>query len=179
MSRPYHKHDGGKNFFITVLLLIVAGFCYYNFSYLLKDVGKTKTATSTPVTATTHTTTVTPNDNTTSGVNDAYDIAASTFPVVGTIGHNASGELRIVPLHGITTIQYEHLKFTTEPGLHIYLSKDTTDKDFIDLGPIKGSSGTISYTIPESATPDYRFVLTWSTKSHTLFNFVEIPQNPI
>lgn len=177
MVRRYQSNSSNlKNITIGILVLIVLGFCYYNFSYLLvkKEVAP-GIATATPKVVINKTKEPVVN----SKVNDALDIAAMTFEVVGTKDHPASGELRVLPVRGIITIQFENLKFTSASDLHIYLSKDLTDADFIDLGPIKGSKGTLSYTVPDTASPEYRFVLTWSTKLHTLFNYVEIPQNPI
>ena len=153
MSRRYQSNSNSKNFFIIILLLIIAGFCYYNFSYLfLKKDSSTATTTAKAFNNPSVKSTI----NTAPVVNDTFDIAGNTFPVVGTAGHSATGELRIIPLHNVTTIQFEKLNFTPETGLHIYLSKDLTDKDTVDLGLIKGSKGTISYTIPETASPTDR-----------------------
>jgi hypothetical protein len=179
MSRRHQSNSSLKNFFIFLLLLIVGGFCYYNFSYLFTN----KIIVPAPATASSSSISdrviSSPKTAVAPVVNDTFDIAGNTFPVIGMIGHSATGVLRIIPLHGLTTIQYEKLNFQIDTDLHLYLSKDLTNKAFIDLGLIKGSKGSISYTIPESATPNYRYVLTWSTKLHTLFNYVEIPENPI
>lgn len=168
-----------KNFFIIILLLIIAGFIYYNFSPTLKDYfAKKPTSTSTPPVISE---TIKPNlkdENYTS--EEVVDIGDMKFPVIGTVDHPATGFLRLLPARGGSSIQYENLNFKKDTGLYVYLSKDLGAKSFQDLGPVKATSGTVTYAIPDDINPsEYTYILTWSKKLNTLFNYVELPVNPI
>lgn len=59
-------------------------------------------------------------------------------PVIGTIGHPASGEACIIEADGIRYVRYEDFKTINGPDLYVYLSKDLDAKDFVSLGTIPG-----------------------------------------
>ena len=96
-------------------------------------------------------------------------------PVVGTTGHPASGTARIVADGGKNYLRYENFKTINGPDLRIYLATDTGAKDFVDLGPIRGTEGNINYEIPAGTdTTKYRYALTWCEDFAVLFNTADI-----
>jgi len=56
------------------------------------------------------------------------------------------------------------------PALFVYLATDETATDFIDLGPLGATSGTLTYEIPGgSYDADYDHVLIWCERFSILF----------
>mgnify|MGYP001363095854 CR=1 FL=1 len=97
------------------------------------------------------------------------------FPVMGTVGHSASGHVRLLNTAAGTVLRYENFSTINGPRLHLYLAKDLKAKEFIDLGPIKGTEGNINYTIPEGVdVSEYRYVMYWCVPFSVLFNYAEI-----
>jgi len=97
------------------------------------------------------------------------------FPVEGTFGHSASGSVRVFKTEMETIIRYEDFETINGPNLHVYISKDLEGKEFIDLGPIKGTRGNINYTIPEGIDiTEYNYILTWCVPFRVLFNYAPI-----
>jgi len=102
-------------------------------------------------------------------------IEETQYPVMGTIGHPADGFVRIVETQEGTIIRYEDFSTINGPNLHLYLSKDLQANDFIDLGPIRGTSGNINYVVPEGIDiSEYRYVMYWCVPFKVLFNYAEI-----
>lgn len=97
------------------------------------------------------------------------------FPITGTPGHPASGEISLIRSPEETLIQYQDYDGTNGPDLFVYLSKDLEAKDFIDLGPAKGNKGNIIYGVPLDANLDeYPYVLTWCKAFGVLFDYAQI-----
>lgn len=95
--------------------------------------------------------------------------------VVGTTGHPASGEVRIVSSDTSTYLRYENFSTINGPDLHIYLAKDLEATEFIDLGPIKANKGNINYEVPEGVDlREYKYVMHWCVPFRVLFNYAEI-----
>lgn len=113
-------------------------------------------------------------------VNDVLetDTAVSKmFDVVGTPGHPASGSVRIVQSEEGEIIRFENFETINGPQLHLYLSKDKDGKEFIDLGPIKGTKGNIHYQVPEGVDiSEYPYVLHWCVPFSVLFNYADTSQ---
>jgi len=100
---------------------------------------------------------------------------SQAFAVQDTPLHPASGEVRLVESDGQTIVRFENFKTINGPNLHIYLAKDLEAKEFIDLGPIRGTEGNINYTIPEDVNlADYPYIMHWCVPFSVLFNYVEI-----
>jgi hypothetical protein len=100
---------------------------------------------------------------------------SEAFPVMGTFGHPASGSVRIIENLEETIIRYEDFETINGPNLHLYLSRDIEGKDYIDLGPIRGTKGNINYTVPEGVDiSEYRYVMYWCVPFAVLFNYAEI-----
>lgn len=108
--------------------------------------------------------------------NDAVPVAdgvmfSDAAPVVGTTGHPASGTARIVEADGKKYVRYENFKTINGPDLFVYLAKDESAREFINLGVLKATEGNVNYEIPEGVNPaDYPYVLTWCRAFGVLFN---------
>ncbi|MBP6929743.1 MAG: DM13 domain-containing protein [Candidatus Moranbacteria bacterium] len=105
----------------------------------------------------------------------AAPVLSTAFPVVDTPSHPASGTVRIVQGADETIVRYENYKTINGPDLKIYLAKDLEAKEYIDLGPLKGTEGNINYSVPKNVdVSEYRYVLTWCEDFSVLFNSAEI-----
>ena len=102
-------------------------------------------------------------------------IAIESFTVMPTTGHPASGQVKVLNTTDGAIIRYENLETLNGPNLHIYLAKDLGAKEFIDLGPIKGTRGNINYTVPNDVDlSEYRYVMHWCVPFGVLFNYAQI-----
>lgn len=100
---------------------------------------------------------------------------SESFPVMGTFGHPASGSVKIIENLNETIIRYEDFETINGPNLHVYLSKDIEGKEFIDLGPIRGTKGNINYTVPQGVDlSEYRYVMYWCVPFAVLFNYADL-----
>ena len=100
------------------------------------------------------------------------------FPVIDTPGHAASGDAYVLSDGAQTVIRYEDFSTINGPNLHVYLATDLDATEYIDLGPIKATSGDINYEVPAGTDLDmYRYVLTWCVPFRVLFNSAELAHN--
>ena len=85
--------------------------------------------------------------------------------------HMASGEVKVLQISDSTQIlRFENLDVTNGPDLYVYLATDTTAKDFVSLGRLKGNMGNQNYPIPENTNFEkYNTVLIWCQAFSTLF----------
>ena len=95
--------------------------------------------------------------------------------VIGTTGHPASGTVRIVSADGKNYVRYENFKTINGPDIFVYLSKDLSAKEFVNLGAVKATEGNINYEIPNGVNPkDYPYILTWCKSFSVLFNSAKV-----
>lgn len=98
-------------------------------------------------------------------------------PVIGTVGHPASGMARVAVADGKTYIRYENFKTLNGPDIYVYLAKDLEAKEFVNLGRVKATEGNINYEIPMGVdVGEYRYVLTWCKAFGVLFNSADLSQ---
>lgn len=98
-----------------------------------------------------------------------------TTPVIGTVGHPASGTARIVDAEGRRYVRYENFKTLNGPDLFVYLAKDLDAKEFVDLGVLRATEGNVNYEIPQGVDlTEYRYVLTWCKQFGVLFNYADL-----
>jgi hypothetical protein len=72
-------------------------------------------------------------------------------------------------------VRFENFKTINGPNVHVYLAKDTSGEEFIDLGAIRGTEGNINYTVPEGVDlSEYPIVMHWCVPFSVLFNYAEI-----
>jgi electron transfer DM13 len=70
----------------------------------------------------------------------------------------------------VLILRFENLDVTNGPDLYVYLATDTTAKDFVSLGRLKGNIGNQNYPIPENTDFEkYHTVLIWCQAFSTLF----------
>ena len=85
--------------------------------------------------------------------------------------HMASGQVKVLQItDGTQILRFENLDVTNGPDLYVYLATDTTAKDFISLGRLKGNMGNQNYPIPKNIDFEkYNTVLIWCQAFSTLF----------
>lgn len=111
----------------------------------------------------------------TPGMTEVKTQISDPVPVVDTVAHPASGVVRVVKTGAETVVRYENYKTINGPDVRVYLANDLKAKDFVDLGPIKGTEGNINYSVPAGVNiDDYRYVLTWCEDFSVLFNSADL-----
>lgn len=90
--------------------------------------------------------------------------------------HEVMGEAKLIDDgSGNLILRFENFDTINGPNLHIYLSADLSEDDFIDLGPIKATSGNVNYDIPPGTDLDkYNKVLVWCVPFKVLFSYAEL-----
>lgn len=105
----------------------------------------------------------------------AMEAEPTAYPVMGTIGHPASGTVKILEVDGQTIIRYEDFETINGPSLNLYLAKDLRATEYIDLGPIRGTKGNINYVVPDDVDiSEYRYVMYWCVPFAVLFNYADL-----
>ncbi|MFZ1720821.1 MAG: DM13 domain-containing protein [Candidatus Moraniibacteriota bacterium] len=100
---------------------------------------------------------------------------SEAFPIVDTPAHPASGQVRIIQTGDETIVRYENYKTINGPDVRVYLAKDLDAKEYVDLGPLKGTEGNINYSIPKGVKiADYKYALTWCEDFAVLFNSADL-----
>ncbi|MBX2866473.1 DM13 domain-containing protein [Candidatus Kaiserbacteria bacterium] len=133
-----------------VIIVIVLGIGYYTISPFFRNVSLDETAPE--------------------------STEVQSAEIIDTPTHPASGTVRIIEgVDGETIIRYENFKTINGPNLHVYLAKDLDAKEFVDLGPIRGTEGNINYVVPEDIDiTEYSYVMYWCVPFSVLFNYAEI-----
>lgn len=85
--------------------------------------------------------------------------------------HMAFGQVKVLQItNGTQVLRFENLDVTNGPDLYVYLATDTTAKDCVSLGRLKGNMGNQNYLIPENTDFEkYNTVLIWCQAFSTLF----------
>jgi hypothetical protein len=106
---------------------------------------------------------------------DTFEIL---FPVIGTTAHPASGKVRIIEGEGGKLyIRYENFKTINGPDIFVYLAKDLDAEEYVSLGRVKATEGSVNYEIPVGVNiRDYRYVMVWCRAFGVLFNYAELDQ---
>jgi hypothetical protein len=101
---------------------------------------------------------------------DSMAVVDATGSFMGVGGESVSGMARIINAGGKYSLILDQFSTNNGPDLHVYLSKQATPKDFIDLGPLKSTRGTQVYQI--NGTPDfaeYKYALIHCQQFNHLF----------
>lgn len=102
-------------------------------------------------------------------------VASPATQVTGTVGHPASGIVRVIEADGKQYVRYENFKTINGPDIYVYLSKDLDAKEYVSLGKVKATEGNINYEVPAGTNAsDYKYVLTWCKTFSVLFNYGQI-----
>ncbi len=89
--------------------------------------------------------------------------------------HEVSGRALLLENDGKKILRFEDFDTVNGPDLRIYLSTDTTTKDFIDLGEIKATKGNVNYEVPADVdTKKYSTVLVWCKAFTVLFSSAKL-----
>ena len=99
-----------------------------------------------------------------------------TFIGIGDGFHNVEGAAKVIPVEsGAQILRLENFKATNGPDLYVYLSKDKSASDFINVGRLKGNAGNQNYEIPiGSDLSKYNTVLIWCRAFSFLFGSAQI-----
>ena len=114
---------------------------------------------------------VTINDEMTIPENQTNNMLAGNLIDAGDGFHMASGQVKVLQIpDGTQILRFENLDVTNGPDLYVYLATDTTAKDFVSIGRLKGNMGNQNYPIPENIDFEkYNTVLIWCQAFSTLF----------
>lgn len=91
------------------------------------------------------------------------------------VGHSVSGNVKVYDSGGQLTIVMDPFSSQNGPDLKVYLSKDDNAMEYLNLGPLKSTTGKQSYEV--SGTPDlgqYKFVMVWCQEFSVLFGIAEL-----
>jgi hypothetical protein len=136
---------------IPVLFVALAGAAYYALSPLWRKIILTEEA---PASATT---------------------LVTGRSITDTPAHPASGSVSVLKTGEQLTLRYENLKTINGPDLRVYLSTDLEATDFVDLGELKATEGSVNYSVPAGTDIyKYRYALVWCEDFSVLFNSADI-----
>lgn len=89
--------------------------------------------------------------------------------------HDVKGGASVFESEDGKILRFESFETVNGPDLRVYLSADTDAKDFVDLGPIKGTKGNINYPVPSGVDLGrYNKVLVWCRAFQVLFSYAEL-----
>lgn len=171
-----HKNMKTKYIIIGIVILGLAGFGYWAISPLFRNI---KANDALPASTLAPVQPSAPQEGATNPANTQSapqaPIVTSAAAVTGTLGHPASGSVRIIESDGKRYVRYENFKTINGPDIYVYLSKDIDAKDFVSLGKVRATEGNINYEIPPNIdTHDYPYVLTWCKTFSVLFNSAKV-----
>jgi hypothetical protein len=104
--------------------------------------------------------------------NGATLISQSNF---SSNSHTTSGCIKLYSKNGTKNLVFEGFKTDSGPDLRVYLSKTTTNGDFVNIGTLKSTSGNFYYSFDNSInTIDYKYVLIWCEDYSVLFGNAQL-----
>lgn len=99
----------------------------------------------------------------------------SSRPIVATKAHPASGSVLVLQSGTETILRYENFKTINGPDLKVYLSTNLKASEFVDLGILKATEGSVNYTIPAGTDlQKYHYALVWCEQFGVLFNSADL-----
>ncbi len=117
------------------------------------------------------------NDAAAKTLNDQLRDAPLVLHSRGTLSpraFNVSGAVSLLEVGGQKILRFENLDTLNGPELRIYLASNLSDKDIVDLGPIRATKGNVNYNVPANTdTAKYRYVLVWSKSFGIMFSYAE------
>lgn len=149
-----------KKIFITIGIVIIVGILYFLLSPLFINTTLDE---------------MVPTSHTQNELLSKEDTSAKAVNVIGSSGHPASGQIKIITDNTDTYIRYENFKTINGPDIYVYLAKDLEAKEYINLGKVKATEGNVNYQIPANVNvKDYRYVMVWCKTFGVLFNYADI-----
>jgi hypothetical protein len=106
-------------------------------------------------------------------VNDVFDVNTATRLYSGTLQSNAhpvSGTAGIYRAGTQLKLYLQNFSTDNGPDVRIYLAKDISANNFIDLGLIKSTNGNQLYDFSDPGDlVNYKYVLVWCKQFSVLF----------
>ena len=93
------------------------------------------------------------------------------------VGHTVEGSVNVYSDAGNLVLVLDPFMSQNGPDLKVYLSKDENASAYLNLGPLKSTTGKQSYDI--SGMPDldeYKFAMIWCQQFSVLFAIAELDQ---
>ena len=91
--------------------------------------------------------------------------------------HTTTGTVTIVKNGDVRSLVFENFKTDPGPDLDVYLVPKINSTDYINLGELKGTSGSFSYQINQEVDfSKYKFVSIWCVKFSVNFGHAELKQ---
>jgi len=89
--------------------------------------------------------------------------------------HATSGTVQLFRRTDDQLLVLENFKTDNGPALYVYLSRDRSVSNSINLGELKSTSGTFSYSVDASVnSKEYPYVLIWCREFAVLFGSAQI-----
>ena len=89
--------------------------------------------------------------------------------------HDVKGRALLINTGEEYIIRFEDFETINGPDLHIYLSSELGNSDFIDLGKIKATKGNVNYAVPAGTDIEkYNKVLVWCQPFGVLFSYADL-----
>lgn len=74
-----------------------------------------------------------------------------------------------------TMIRLNNFETVNGPNLHVYLATELSNKNFVDLGPLRATKGNLNYPVPSSLnTSTHHYILIWDKDFNVLFGWAEL-----
>jgi hypothetical protein len=109
------------------------------------------------------------------GINDVSEGELILRGIFENGQHPTSGIVSVYRKDDKDYLVFEAFKTDSGPDLRVYMSKDQTDTDFIDLKRLIATQGTFFYEIPEKTIiEEYNNVLIWCRAFSVLFGSAEM-----
>ena len=105
----------------------------------------------------------------------SMDVMLLKEGVIEGVGHTASGTAKIYREGNNSVIVLDPFNSQNGPDLKVYLSSDEKATKYLNLGPLKSTTGKQSYDV--TGMPDlseYKFVLIWCEQFSVLFAKAEL-----
>lgn len=111
-------------------------------------------------------------------LNENFDINGATFISRANFSSNAhttNGCVSLYTKNATKNLVFEGFKTDNGPDLRVYLSKTTSNTDFIEAGSLKATSGNFYYSIDTSInTTNYKYILIWCKDYSVLFGNAQL-----
>jgi len=89
--------------------------------------------------------------------------------------YDVKGSAEVLTLEDGQVLRFENFETVNGPNLHIYLASDEEVTDYIDLGSIKGTKGSINYDLPMGIDLDkYNHVVVYCVPFKVTFGIAEL-----
>ena len=107
-----------------------------------------------------------------------FEMTDQSLVATGTFSSNAhttTGTASIYEKDGVKTLLIENFMTDNGPDLNAYMATGTDAGNFVDLGDLTGTQGSLSYTLPaEFDQAVHPYVLIWCVQFSVLFGNAEL-----